>query len=300
MKKILLIICILGSIINMKTNAQTSFWENAFWTQAFVSDQGGKIVRQIQYYIDNDSIIIGKIYKNIIAHYPENPQNRNYIGSIREDLGKISANIIIAEDTLENILLYDFTLEKGDTVFGLPLSSTKEQFSELNETRIVTGIDSIELLNGEKRKRISFNNVEPWIEGIGSITGLFNPAYPITTGLYSYQFISCYKQNDVELYHNNLWYNENCCELLTSVIETKENQKSSNLYPVITKDYAFLQINNPLKTIEIRDVFGRCIKIIANTDSGKYTLDFTIYSAGIYFVIVHFNNKHEVYKIIKT
>lgn len=299
MKKILLTICILGSIINIKTKAQTSFWENANWTQAFVSDQGGKIVRRIQYFVDNDSIINGKIFRNIIAHYPENPQNRNYFGSISEDSGKISANIIIVNDTLKDILLYDFTLEKGDTVFGLPLSSTKEHFCELNETKIVTGIDSIELLNGEKRKRINFDNTEAWIEGIGSINGLFNPAYPIATGLYSYQFISCYKQNDVELYHNNLWCNENCCELLAGIFDTKEIQKSLNLYPVITKDYISLQINNHMTRIEIKDFFGRSLKITANTSSDKYTLDFSIYSEGIYFVIIHFNNIHEVHKIIK-
>lgn len=298
MKKIILIvISAVFAFSNME--AQTYFETKDCWTQATVSDQGGMIIRQYQYFVDNDTTINGKVFKTIKARYPENSEQLQYIGSIRTDSKKVYANVVLGVDTINDVLLYDFSVEKGDTVWGLPLSSTANLYTELNMTKVVTGTDSIELLNGEKRKRIYIDGTEPWIEGIGSVNGLFNPAYPISTTSTVYNFVSCFKQNNVELYHNNTWCHENCCDLLTKVQKPIESKGNSILYPVATENYVQLETFKPATFIEISDAFGRCLKNLSDLALNKYTLDFTNYSTGIYFVIIHFNNSREVHKIVK-
>lgn len=210
---------------------------------------------------------------------------------------KIFANIVIGSDTINDILLYNFGVEKGYIIDGLPLANTKNHYSSLNSTKSVLKTDSVILLNGVKRKRIYFDNDDTWIEGIGSVQGFFTPAYPIPTG-YSYNYLSCFKHNNVELYHNERCQ-ENCCELLTGLTILNIVTRNSVLFPTTTRDYSYITIDKFATLIKIKDVYGKCLKTIENQNASKYSLDFANYSTGIYFVLVHFADKYEVHKMIR-
>jgi hypothetical protein len=96
------------------------------------------------------------------------------IGALREDssrkirfrlfpnnfpYGNCPLSLTADKDTI----LYDFNLQLGDTL----ISSSSYP--------VVFEIDSIQLLNGEWRKRYVSNSGEAWIEGIGSTNGLLAP-----------------------------------------------------------------------------------------------------------------------------
>lgn len=61
--------------------------------------------------------------------------------------------------------------------------------------------DEITLENGENRKRFIFDQTEPWIEGVGSVGGLFHDAMALLTG-YNVSCLICFKQNNIPLFIN--------------------------------------------------------------------------------------------------
>jgi hypothetical protein len=95
-----------------------------------------------------------------------------------------------SEDKGVEILVYDFSLETGD-VFDL--WGTKST---------VTSVDSVELNDGRKHKRIRFNDYSGWIEGVGSeFYYPFERLFPQET-MASMPTLMCCHVNDVLLYMN--------------------------------------------------------------------------------------------------
>jgi hypothetical protein len=72
----------------------------------------------------------------------------------------------IPKDSIVEILLYDFSLEVGDTFY---LAENWFLFSP--DYLVVNSIDSILIMNGDYRKRINFNSENYWIAGIGAYSG---------------------------------------------------------------------------------------------------------------------------------
>lgn len=72
----------------------------------------------------------------------------------------------IPKDSIAEILLYDFSLEVGDTFY---LAENWFLFSP--EYLVVNSIDSILIMNGDYRKRINFDSGNYWIAGIGAYIG---------------------------------------------------------------------------------------------------------------------------------
>ena len=96
----------------------------------------------------------------------------------------------------EDQLFYDFSLAIGDTL--------KSDMQTLyGEPLVLTSIDTVTLLNGEKRKRFGFvhsaDNVN-YIESIGGSQGL---EVPLVSGAESYGGYLCVKQDGIPLWGNN-------------------------------------------------------------------------------------------------
>ena len=263
-------------------------------------------VYRYQTYLNGDTILNGKTYKKVfnrlsdIEGFRSFPNNivQGYVGAIRESSGKVFANIDNQNQQFGEFLLYDFTVNKGDTIHR-----ALNNGSELSVTRVVYQIDTIVLLNGEKRKKIFNNYTNPWFEGMGSPDGLLWPAYPLTTSMDGPPILMCFKQNGTELYKNTQYCpNGDCCDLLAGVPETKADLKRSILLPNPTRDVAMLEFTNtetPCNSVEIADVLGKRVKTITVTNSSEYKLDLTDYAAGIYYVLVKYKDRTESHKIIK-
>ncbi|MEP7128196.1 MAG: hypothetical protein ABI729_04985 [Chitinophagales bacterium] len=123
----------------------------------------------------------------------------NSLGALREDSNRKVFAILFTTSPWETLFpivtntwmpLYDFNLEVGDTFF----------FDQASFV-IANAIDSVQILNGEWRKRISFNSIlwegDNWMEGIGSEGGVLGPYMDLFEGVLS---LRCFRKNDLLIY----------------------------------------------------------------------------------------------------
>lgn len=133
-------------------------------------------ISDFRYFFSGDTLLSGstyhKLYYSGLHWYSNNPGNTQvyekvYYMGIRNGNGKVYAKYIpeIAEE-----LLYDFTLQVGDTFSG---------FSTLGFTQMITAIDTV-LIGNRMHRRFYLSSNATWpdlcasymIEGIGSEYGL--------------------------------------------------------------------------------------------------------------------------------
>lgn len=188
------------------------------------------------YSFQNDTIINSKEYLQLfVTGDTLNNSNWNPLNTfLREDS---LSRIYLYENEVETIL-YDFNLMSGDT-FQLTSNS-------LDCELIVYSVDSIQLLNGETRKRIRLiasNDPDPnqpwygykdWVQGIGSTTSLTRYYESCYTD-YPYDLL-CYYENDILVY-------------------TKPNNQGCYLTPtddIIESEQIVLFPNPTSRTIEVK------------------------------------------------
>ena len=178
-KHLLILILALPIFIGQGVKAQEYIRlleENKQWNVVDVSGFGWVAATTFIYKTTlRDTLIDNKLY-NIIEKYDSLSNHTSY-EFVREDsTGKVflNSNYPFANNEL---LLYDFSLEVGDTI---------SLYNEIDF--VVISTDSITLLNNEKRKTWKFeaanaidkcnyypNDDDVWIEGVGSINGLLSP-----------------------------------------------------------------------------------------------------------------------------
>ena len=127
---------------------------------------------------------------------------------IREDT--LRRQVFLANSSFsEEILLYDFSLETGDTV-------TRNTYINygggIQNNFIVSHIDTVNI-GGVLRKKIyiscsehliftSFASTEAWIEGIGGNLGLLFPIFIYDTTDVCENLLICFSDNDSIIYHH--------------------------------------------------------------------------------------------------
>lgn len=249
---------------------------NAVWSIAICG--GGPPVQCWTYYycLKGDTVI------NTFTYHKLNSSDSTCttitpIGGFRENNKKIyflcfsDAPGFICYTQQEQIL-YDFNANIGDTVhYG-----TSGHF-------IVNAIDSIQLLNGQYRKRYCYfsatctpDPIEPSvIEGIGNTTQLL-------TGDWYYNRLLCFKQNDTLLYINT---NFNTCYVNNvSVAENDNNFFSYSFIPNPITEYGKLVFNSSIKNIgiiKVYDCLGNKIKEISSSE-GQYIIVRKDFAPGFY------------------
>lgn len=224
MKKvfILLTLTVAGFVTTMQ--AQTSYQpvpfdlNNSVWYEYYVDIDAyaikgakGNYYHFAQFILDsNDFYLDGIKYHEII--YISNGLSEHTGLGIREDTA--SRRIYVGRgsgNTFEETLLYDFSVNVGDTVKrGLYYNYSIENIY------VVDSIDTV-TLGGVPRKRIHFhdndhcvftrNDVfdigESWIEGIGSTLGLFHPSLIWAETEVEENVLVCYSNGDSVIYHNS-------------------------------------------------------------------------------------------------
>ena len=106
----------------------------------------------------------------------------------------------LQKDSTEEFLLYDFSLEAGDS-----FSIEKECLSDSGDSIFVQWVDSVLVLPDEYRKQINFNNAQ-WVEGIGVI----NHFLTVSTGLESLDYsvdLMCFSINGEYLINGAFYFN---------------------------------------------------------------------------------------------
>lgn len=192
-----------------------------------------------------------------------------YCGGLRDDgIGKI---YFVPTDSLNELLIYDFTVQTGDTV------SVYENFGGYWNTSTYEYIyvDSV-LINGSYRKQIKLGgNPGSWIEGIGCTQGLFREGWGNVSGWYIN--LECMSQNDSTLYPA---YSLGPCSLTSGIDEIKELDNFI-LYPNPTNGLLQIKTEQEIISIEVLDVFGRRMLYSENNQTEINISNFT---NGIYFV----------------
>ena len=118
----------------------------------------------------------------------------------------------------EDLVLYDWTLEVGDTLPYKPKRYTDEQLGMLFR---VTDVSTIQLLDGKEYKKWTFSGGYEFVEGIGAINkgfGHFNCLrHTIHTGMSAGERLVCASRNGQLLIDNTEKWGVECqCEVETS------------------------------------------------------------------------------------
>ena len=176
-----------------------------------------------------------------------------------------------------DILIYDFNLQVGDSV------SWKSWV-----TAVVQQIDSIQLNNGEWRRRLSFGLGDYWIEGVGSTYGLLSSfLQPPLLGGY---WLNCFRENGILLYDSIPDINTDCDQTYTSIDDLEEH---SNFiaFPNPAKDFITFdpgKLNELDAVITIYNENGKQLRKYTAVHSSKFTICTSeIGGDGFYFYMIN-------------
>ena len=227
-----------------------------------------------------DTIISNQVYKKVLKSEAEIPVNWGYEGGIREEEQKVW---YLSRYESEEIQLYDFTLEVGDTI-------TFPWWDQL----IVDSISYINI-NGEDRKQIYFAPLvyfmEHWIEGIGSNLGILQSGSSMVVGWYT-RFL-CMSEDGELIYMNP---NYSSCYLVSTNIEEFQISRIQ-VYPNPTRDKIIIENseNVNIESISLIDLNGR---VLLNFEKYIKEIDLSGFSKGIYLLKLTYGNEIIIKKIV--
>jgi hypothetical protein len=273
------------------------------WTQTefFLPDTNSYFsVSTYKYWFHGDTLIDGMTYKKVFQQEYEptaDIRNAQYFASVREDTLNERIYCIQKDDGIER-LLYDFSLEPGDTISVYsfwPFFNAEKRWVE------VINVDSVKI-NDQYRKRISllseFNNEDIWIEGIGSTFGLFF-SFPFAWADVGLPELLCLTINDTTYDLNP--YQDGCyLEIWVSIDEV--NKAAFKIYPTKVKDKLIIERSNQDDRellYFIVDVQGTTIQY-GRLDSSS--IDVSFLQEGKYFLVIQNKGKTlpcNAYKFIK-
>ena len=222
--------------------------------------------------------------------------NAIYFGAIRTtDDNKVYLKL----PELPETILYDYSLEVGDTVWfdiGGFATSNDVFFEEQNHYKVVTNKDSTLLLDNNYHTRWFLQGElmeDIWIEGVGSISwfGLFNPIISdITTNGDSFSF-ACFKQNEIPLYIDNPECDRCFCYLLTEVNELNINSSDEiEIYPNPTDNIINISTINAICNkigLQIFNSKGSIVYHAKNHSSNSIIIKVNNWNKGLYLVTIY-------------
>jgi hypothetical protein len=199
------------------------------------------------------------------------------------------------------ILLYDFTLQVGDTMF-YNYAMIDNTLIQREHYKVVTDTGTIMLDNGEIRRTWTLSSEfvqdDIWVEGIGSITGigLFNPLiadYVLNGFQYRFEYF-CY--NDIPIYDPN-----DCliCSCDINLDINNEKIETFSIFPNPTNGILHIESSiNESQSCYIYNSFGQ---MVLNFQLEKETnqVDVSSFSSGIYFLQGISNEKRYSMKFVK-
>jgi len=177
--------------------------EGIFYTNTIVNENSSWAVRKAivcptcpiwtdYIYFDGDSIVGNYSYKKVFSCNDKEHKNVKFEGLMREQNQK---TYFIAANSETEQILYDFSLEEG--------MNFEHDYGYTRITFDVSSVDAVEI-GGSMKKRIQFMHknmdIETWIEGIGSISGILNPFQKMLDG--GTADLLCYFENEELVYKN--------------------------------------------------------------------------------------------------
>lgn len=256
---------------------------NAIWNFSFGNwCITGETYGNYSVFITGDTIINSQTYHKLNIPYVQENTNGicgglilvGYQGAIRQDTTNKKVYIIPPSNDTE-YLLYDFTLQIGDTVKGY-----LQSFAFGYDT--VEAIDSV-LIDDTYRTRWKINGCYEiyLVEGMGSTYGLFQPSPGCVADL-PYFYLHCFRQNNQVVYTDS----STSCALITSANSIENISNDLIVYPnPSTGTFTVSNNNGTIREIVISDIMGNFIRqqhadkqtkvTISGLDPGLYFLKIT-------------------------
>ena len=203
-----------------------------------------------------------------------------YFGAIRYNSGQV---YFVPTDSLNEHLLYDFTLNAGESAEVLIMHPSEAQYATFGlHTVTVNNVNTV-IVNGTSRKSLEFGGYV-WIEGIGCTSGLFSEVWENVSNYYLQ--LKCMSYQDTIHYEN--WQPlavgyAGSCPMTVGIQETLPVE-AWNIYPNPAND--FIQITSEpgeLKDVLIYDAFGRLV--LSGYETEK-EIPITTLEEGIYYAEV--------------
>lgn len=234
------------------------------------------------YKFDGDTIIDSKEYLKLFYSQEEYPTDWYLVCCMREDSNKrVWGDWGFAEE----ILMYDFSVEAGDTII-----------SGLDPVPYVIDSIGIETIDQVERKKYWISYAlnpyysETWIEGIGSSKGI---CWALSSGWVGGWYRLLCMHEDQNLVYQNPNYQS--CYLITDVEEIEDLR--FRIYPNPTSKLIMIEntANVKIESISLINLQGQIIKQFDNT---KRYLDVSEIIAGIYFILVKTETQLQSEKLI--
>lgn len=272
-----LLLLILLSISNSYSQSLPD--SSATWTIAYISM--GSYYNNQTFQINNDTLINDVLYKSIFSTKDSvyNPTQAEYHSCVRESDGKW---FFIPSWEEKEYLLYDFTKILGDTI------SINNPWTGGPSDLIVFSIDSLELADGYyKTIDVGIYDspsgnphiIDTWIEGIGSINGLFYSGFFYFD--IGYQLL-CFH------YENNLIYlnsPDGSCGYIMVGLNSNNWIEEIRVKPNPVTDQLIIESQLEL-IVEIYNISGR--KLISTR---VHEIDVSYLINGLYILKIHDSNK---------
>ncbi len=205
----------------------------------------------------------------------------------------------IFEYTHSNITeykIYDFSLELGD------LFTLNHYLLPENRRLRVTAVDSLNLEDGSKRKRLVLRDLEDpdgsiygdqiWVEGIGNLNGLL-AVFENYLADRETQLL-CYEESDEVLYQND---NLGICWVPVSV-DTPIEKNIISLFPNPSTDRLTIKSHDQIQQIKVMALDGRILMDQYHL-STEITLDIIDLELGMYYLRVVTDRGEETHTFIK-
>lgn len=238
--------------------------------------------------ISGDTIINNQLYHKLTTPYVQayitgNCTQQNfpgYQGAIRQDIINKKVFYVPPAQLTEQIL-YDFTLEVGDTVKGYlqTFNSTPD---------IVVEIDSV-LIGNNYHKRWLINPCYEiyLIEGVGSTFGLLKFSLGCITDMDSY-FLNCFSQEGQVLYPDTF----TDCQLNTSVLNNGIISDQINIYPNPSDGSFTVDLGQPndIKEIRLTNMIGNIVFRKQISNQNKVNID-NLPGGAYIFTIINKENR---------
>lgn len=327
MKTHLLLLIILCYSLGLKSQIDYSFpQENAVWhALAFQypddMDTDGYVMEMFshKYFIDGDTLIENQTWAKIFFtnQYLGDVEMRgemNYIAAIRENEQK---QILARFPNLPEFVLYDFSLEVGDTIWyeyiaasgvssNNPMVFWDDEVGYLHY-KVVADKDSVLLENGQYRNRLILESFHAgygdlhianhWVEGLGCTrwSGLFHPIVVMRTDNGDGITFACFMQNDEVIYLDNPYCDDCLCETFTAINNFGINKDEIiHIYPNPTNGLLSVKIQPDYAknaTLIIADISGKKVMEKQVQNQPELTLDLSGHKSEIYIVqLLDLNN----------
>ena len=297
MKKLILVI----AIVFFASNSYSQYlidglkWNN---TTGGTDDWGVNLHRNFTYKVEGDTTIGGVDYKLVKKNYPDINQEWTTAFCLREDSRKWYIIGAYEPYISDEVLLYDFSLETGDSIYNAWAQSYSSVI-EHGDTVLENGQTRKYLILGEDNLPPTMNDM--WIEGLGSASCHVElPCFYLN--IIDACAISLCASNNNELLFTS-FPNLNCYDsggnFITSLNKIELEDNSITLYPNPTNKEVNISSENIINSIEVFNSLGQKINQ-TNVKQNEKTLDINSFSKGVYIIGVNTDKGYIRKKLIKN